>query len=431
MTSSCRVRASWAVPAGMALTSALVLGACGSGGADGDGPTTIRFSYLWTGVEAEAVEQIIANFNESQDDIVVEGISSPDTQQQLTSMSAASGSFDISDHFGNSVGSWASRGILEPLDEHLAANGVDVDDFIPAAMEQMTYDGQLYSVPITVHNIKLLYNQTLLDEAGLEVPTTMDELAEAIAALTEQDDDGTITRMGIGDPQSFATLTTLGFVFGGSWDSEDGTEPTPDAPGNITALEWWTENVVGPVGASQLAEFEAGNGEYLSAADPFFSGRTAMVLDGEWRAVHAPNVAPELDWGVAPIPTAAPGLENASQLTSSTLFIPANAEHKEEAAEFLAYLVSDQAMIDFAMALGNLPARSSLLEDPAFEEIEHFDVWLDGLESPNLRAMSSAPYNSEYGSDLTAAFDAVVRLTDTPEAAMEGVRQRSENYEGR
>lgn len=420
-----------------ALASALLLAACGggddsSGSSDGSSdPTVVRFSYLWAGVEAEAIEQIIASFNASQDDIIVEGVSAPDTQQQLTSMSASNGTFDISDHFGNSVGSWASRGILEPLDEHLAEHGVDVDDFVPAAMEQMQYEGSTYAVPITVHTMMLLYNRTLLDEAGLEVPTTMDELADVVSQLTVTEADGTITQMGIGDPLPMQTLGTLGFVFGGSWDGADGNTPTPDDPKNIEALEWWVENVIEPVGADNLADFNSGNGDYLSSADPFFSGRTAMVIDGEYRAIHAPQSAPDLDWGVAPIPTAVAGLENASQLTSSTLFIPANAQNKEAAAEFLAYLVSDEAMVDFAMALGNLPARTSLLDDPAFDEISQFDAWLESLQSPNLGVMSSAPYNSEYGTDLGAAFDAVVRMTQTPTDAMADVKQRSENYEGR
>ena len=415
---------------------ALTLAACstgdgdsepgGSEGAGGGEPTTITFSYLWSGAEAEAIEEIIADFNASQSDIVVEGISSPDFQKQLTSLSASKGSFDISDHFGNAVGSWASKGILEPLDDHLAAEGVDTSVFVPAAIDQMTYDGTLYSVPIAVHSFQLMYNKTLLDEAGVAVPTTMDELADAIVALTVQDADGTVTQLGLGDPSPSTTLTTLGYVFGGDWD--EGGQPSPTNPDNVAALEWYQDNVVDVVGANNLATFTSGLGEYMSAEDPFYTGKYAMVIDGEWRAVSIGQTAPDLDWGVTAIPYATADRAETTQLTSSTLFIPTNAQHKEEAATFLAYLISPDGMTDFSLALGNLPGRTDLLDSDAYAGIPQFDVWLDALKSDHVYALNSAPYSAEYSTDLGTAFDDVVRDAKSPSEAMEWVLDRSSNY---
>jgi len=392
----------------------------------GDGPTEITFSYLWAGDEASAIEDIITNFNESQDEVVVKGISSPDFQKQLTSLSASKGSFDISDHFGNSVGAWASKGILEPLDDYLEAEGVDVDDFVPAAIDQMTYDGKIYSVPIAVHSFQLLYNKELLDEAGVDVPETMDDLAVAIEKLTKTDDSGDITQLGLGDPSVDTTLTTLGYVFGGDWDR--GGEPTPEDAGNLAALNWYQTNITNKFDPDKIAKFESGVGEYMSAQDPFYTGKYAMVIDGEWRAVNIPSIAPDFDWGVTSIPYASAGGKQTTQLTASTLFIPANAPNKDAAAKFLAYLVSDDAMADFAVALGNIPGRTSLLDTDAFDDVPQFNVWMDALKSENVFALNSAPYAAEYATDLGAAFDDVIRGVATPEDAMASVADRSANY---
>ncbi|MBN9605663.1 MAG: ABC transporter substrate-binding protein [Actinomycetales bacterium] len=404
---------------------ALALTGCTNSGSTG-GPEEVTFSYLWSGAEADAIEQIIADYNASQSDVVVTGISSPDFQKQLTSMSSSNGSFDISDHFGNGVGSWAAKGILAPLDDYLAADGVDTSDFIPAALDQMTYDGKIYSLPIAVHSFQLLYNKTLLEEAGVAVPTTMNELAAAIATLTKQDADGTITQLGLGDPSPSTTLTTLGYNFGGDWDA--GGEPSPTEPGNIAALQWYVDNIVDLVGPENLATFNSGNGEYMSAQDPFYVGRFAMVIDGEWRAANIPATAPDLDWGVTAIPYASTDLEDVTQLTASTLFIPANARHKEAAAKFLAYLVSDEGMTAFTKALGNLPSRTSLLDTDAFADIDQFDVWMDALKSPNVFALSSAPYSAEYSADLGTAFGDVILGSTTPQEAMQTVLDNSSNY---
>ncbi|GAA1537555.1 multiple sugar transport system substrate-binding protein [Microbacterium ginsengiterrae] len=411
--------------AAMAAVTVAGLAGCASGGADADGKTEITFSYLWGGAEAEALEEIIADFNDSQDEIVVKGVSSPDQQKQLTSMSSSNGSFDISDNFGNNVGAWASKGVLAPLDEAIAAEGIDIDDFIPSAMEQMIYDGTTYALPIAIHSFQLLYNKTLLDEAGITPPTTMDELAAAAQALTVEE-DGKITRLGLGSANDSTTLTTLGFAFGGSWDDADG--PTPADAGNLEALEWYQENIIEPVGAEKMAAFVSGQGEYLSAQDPFFSGKVAMIIDGEWRSASAANVAPELDWGVTAIPAASPELENSTQVTASTLFIPANSTHKEEAATFLAYLVSDEPMEKFSLALGNLPGRTSLAGSEVFSELENFEVWADAATSPNAKSLASAPYSAEYAADLKAAFDEIVRLTSTPEEAIATVESRMSSY---
>lgn len=409
----------------VASLAALTLASCGSD-TKSEGPTEITFSYLWAGAEAEAIEKIIANYNGSQEEVVVKGISSPDFQKQLTSMSASQGTFDISDHFGNSVGSWATKGILKPLDDYIKSEDINVDDFIPAAMEQMTHDGKVYSLPIAVHSFQLMYNKDLLDEAGVAVPETMDDLAAAIDKLTVVDGSGAISRLGLGNPSLDTSLTTLGYNFGGNWDG--GGEPTPTDPKLIESLQWYQDALPNKFGADKISTFISGLGEYMSAQDPFYTGEYAMIIDGEWRAANAAAVAPELNWGVTSIPYVSADLKDVTQLTASTLFIPANAKNPDEAANFLAYLVSEEGMTDFAFALGNVPARTSLLDSSKFDEIDQFSAWANALKSPNVFALSSAPHAAEYAADLGVAFDEISRGVTAPEKAMQGVLDRAKNY---
>lgn len=341
-------------------------------------------------------------------------------------MSASQGTFDISDHFGNSVGSWATKGILKPLDDYIKSEDINVDDFIPAAMEQMTHDGKVYSLPIAVHSFQLMYNKDLLDEAGVAVPETMDDLAAAIDKLTVVDGSGAISRLGLGNPSLDTSLTTLGYNFGGNWDG--GGEPTPTDPKLIESLQWYQDALPNKFGADKISTFISGLGEYMSAQDPFYTGEYAMIIDGEWRAANAAAVAPELNWGVTSIPYVSADLKDVTQLTASTLFIPANAKNPDEAANFLAYLVSEEGMTDFAFALGNVPARTSLLDSSKFDEIDQFSAWANALKSPNVFALSSAPHAAEYAADLGVAFDEISRGVTAPEKAMQGVLDRAKNY---
>src|SRR5690606_4078959 len=108
----------------------------------------------------------------------------PDTQAQLAAMTGSKGAFDISDNFGRSTGSWASKGIIRSLDEFIERDGFDLEDFVPAAMEQCRWDGKVYQLPIAVNNYALFYNKKLFADAGLsEPPATTSEWAAAIEKL--------------------------------------------------------------------------------------------------------------------------------------------------------------------------------------------------------------------------------------------------------
>ncbi len=410
----------------VALTAIALTGCAAS---QPSGPTTITFSYLWGGPEAKALEKVIADFNTSQTAIKVVGVSSPDAQKQLTSMSSSNGSFDVSDNFGNTTGSWAAKGILAPLDDYFADNKVNLKDFAPASLEQMQYKGKTYALPIAVHTQELLYNKDLLAAAGVQPPTTMDELATAITKLTKTDANGNITQIGLGNPSTTTLFTTLGYAFGGTWDGANNDKPTPADPQNVAALDWYTKNVTAKFGAAKITAFSSGLGQYMSAQDPFYTGKEAMVVDGEWQAVNIPKVAPNLKWGVIDIPAESSSLAGSTNVSTSTLFIPSNSKHKKEAATFLAYMMGDKAMTAFTLALGNLPSKTSLLSDPAYTAIPNFDAWLKPLSSPNAKAMASQPYSAQYATDLGTAFDDVARGVATPADAMKSVADKSTSYD--
>lgn len=416
-------------------TAGLVLLAAGcassSGGGASDARTTVTFDYLWTGAEAASLQQIIKQFNASQKQITVVGISNPDSQKQLASMSSSSGSFDISDNFGNNVGAWASKGILAPLDSYMHAAGMSTSDFVPAAMNQVTYQGQVYSLPIAVHDFELLYNKKEFAAAGIAgPPTTTQQLAADISKLTKVNSSGQITQLGLGNPDTETTLTTLGYVFGGTWDGQDNRTPSPQDAGDVAALNFYTQNITDKYGAAKVAKFTAGWGQYGSPQDPFYTGKVAMVIDGEWQPVMAKGSAPNLDWGVAdiPYPAADPNLAGATQLTASTLFIPANAPHKQAAFTFMKYLTSPAAMLKFTLALGNLPARESLLDNPAYASIPDFSVWLQALKSPNVHSLASQPYSAQYSTDLTTAFNSVMLGSVSPATGMAQVASQAKAY---
>lgn len=415
-----RLTTLWAVIA----AGVVALGGCSSGTST-TATVTINFPYLWGGPEAQALESVISDFNASQKGIIVKGVSSPDFQKQLAEMSGANG-FDVSDNFGSTVGSWASKGILEPLDSYMKADGYNTSDFVPTALQSNQYQGKTYAMPIAVHTLLLMYNKKLFADAGIAgPPTTMSDLQTDITKLTKVDSSGNITQFGLRSPD----YTTLAYAFGGAWYDSQGN-PTPSDPGNLAALHFWVDNVVKKYGADKIKKFESGYGEYASAQNPFYTAKVAMTLDGEWQPVFIKQYASNLDWGVVaiPYPDGKSNLAGATQLTSSMFFIPKNAPHKQQAWTFLKYLVGPTAMTKFTRALGNLPARTSILGSPLYNDLPQFSVWLNSLKSPNLKIFASLPTTAQYQKDLSDEFQLIANLQDTPEAGMAKVKAKAASY---
>lgn len=401
-----------------ALGAIMMFGA--AAGAYAQDKTEITFSYLWGGAEGAALEQIITDFNASQDKIVVKGVSSPDMTKQLASMSSAKGAFDISDNFASNIASWSNQGILLPLDEF----GLDTSDFPESIMKQLVVDGTLYSVPIATHNFQLVYNKKLLDEAGVTPPTSMAELADAIKKLTKVDAEGNVTQLGLGLTDISAGLKTLGYAHGGDWN-RDG-KPTPTDPGFVEGVKFYFDNVVAPVTPAAYNKFVAGFGPYMSEQDSFKQGKIAMVFEGEWRSKF--NTEAGMDWGVVQVPGKTPELNGSTWADVSTIFIPTNTKNKEAAGEFLKYLISPPAMEKFSHVLANLPGRLSLVDSATYDDLPNFKVWLDALKNPNTHGLPPALYMAEYNADLASAFDSVLQGAQTPEAALQAVADRTGSY---
>jgi multiple sugar transport system substrate-binding protein len=78
-------------------------------------------------------------------------------------------------------------GQVVPLDGIL---GDAADDYDERLISRMTFDGHLWAVPQMIDMHVLVYRKSLLEEAGLAPPATMDDLIEAAAAMTTGDVKG-------------------------------------------------------------------------------------------------------------------------------------------------------------------------------------------------------------------------------------------------
>ena len=185
----------------LVLVMSISLVACGGGestttdsGSETDGPITIEFWHSMGSATGELVQEIVDEFNASQDEVFVEAIYQGDYNAAGTKLQAAVSG-------GNAphvvqieitrVGMYAAEGLLmdlQPFDD--ADDEFNAEDLYPGVMDFSYYEGQLVSLPNGRSTPVMYYNVDALKEAGFEnAPENWDELREASNAVAK---DGTL-----------------------------------------------------------------------------------------------------------------------------------------------------------------------------------------------------------------------------------------------
>jgi len=172
------------------------------------------------------------------------------------------------------VFSFADLGLLEPLDKFLADTDIP-ETWTPMQQEAMVWNGETVGLVLLVNGNCLFYNEQMLKDAGVEVPTTQEELLEAARALTlDTNGDGFVDQYGftmttITHPNLIAEVTGFIVGYGTNWTTPDG-KLNFDDPNLIKGLEFfkrmWDEGVM-PLGVNTEV-----------ARQYFFEGRAAMML---------------------------------------------------------------------------------------------------------------------------------------------------------
>ena len=186
----------------------------------------------------------------------------------------------------------ADAGALTPAPEGAIT---EPDDIYPSLVEAFTYDGTWYCPPKDFSTLALVYNADMLEAAGIEPPTTMEELAAAAEALTAE---GVV---GLSFGAELAAAGGFMFANGGNIVNDDVSEMTLDTEENRAALQYLAD-MFGAGHAAKPADVEAGwGGEALG------QGKAAMVIEGNWIVGFLADNFPDINWGAVEIPEGSAG----------------------------------------------------------------------------------------------------------------------------
>lgn len=225
------------------------------------------------------------------------------------------------------------------------------DDIMPSVLANGTYNGHVYGLGYSVTPYVFAYRSDLLEEAGIAVPTTWDELADAARELTKKNESGEVEFAGFCYPQTGGNLVELDvFVYGnGGQYIVDGEPVFADNEAVAGALSFLRE-LIPDVSLTYSS----------SEVNPFVSGSAAMTLINN-AALTTMLKNPEYEGKVGIALPPNNGVK-ASFCGCNMLFIGTKCQNPDAAFRFISFVLSKEATLRRAEMVKIPVTRTSLVE---------------------------------------------------------------------
>ena len=424
------------------LLCAIAVGTPSSGARAQDTIELLVWDQFTDQAESDTVDQIYAGFTEAHPNIkITREAFSTDQMRETVNTAIASGTgpdvifYDAGPGY---AGVLANAGLLTPLDAYAEKYGWG-ERFSASHLEATSINGQLFGLPLQVDLIGMYYNKTLLEQEGLQVPETLDQLAAFCGEASEKgyipmafaNNPGweafhqfSMTANQMLGPEAMRQLLVEGQ---GSWDS----------PEIVTAIESYFVTLRDAGCYSEDANaltYDDGNAL-------FFSGQSLLHSTGSWLVNDIQANMADFEVGFVPFPEISGGTGRLwVSGVGSAYYTTSTAENPDAAAQFLDYLFAPETVtrwvndasfvvpVEFdAASVDVQPLFRSILDaiQAATDEGTQFGYNVDVLAPPDfndvllngLQAMIAGDTTAEQlAADLQAAWDKARQDQGTPAA---------------
>lgn len=336
----------------------------------------------------------------------------------------------------------AMRGALYDLTQFEDCEEV-LKQFADSAATPYYYQDGLYALPDTQSFYVLFYRKDVLDEFGIEVPTTWEEFDAAAKTLQHnnlsawlpytQINASTTVNMGVGDLTLFPTLLLQNGV---ELYAEDGKSTNLTSAESMNVFRNWTEyytDMKFPTEMNFYNRFRAGTCPLgiISYSTAVLLGTEAPELEGLWAMANVPGTVREdgsIDSSIAG------GGTGCSILNIS--------ENKDAAWKFLKWWTSAETQLSYSTNLESIlgplgrvmVANTEALESLAWTE-EELSAIMAARE--NLRELPEVPGGYQVSRSIDMAFYNVVNtnvnakdsLLEWGQIADDEIKRKWEQYE--
>jgi multiple sugar transport system substrate-binding protein len=323
----------------------------------------------------------------------------------------------------NRMRPYVEAGLFEDVSDLWAEPAIA--DNLASTKGAMTIDGKQWGVPYTYYQWGIYYRKDIYDQYGLSEPTNWDEMKSNCQTLLDNGVKcytiGTKFLWTAGGWFDYLNLRTHGYDF-----------HMEMAAGNVA----WTDDRVRQTFANWRELIDMGgyvdnhqNYSWQEALPFMVNGDAAAYLMGNFAVAplrEAGLTDDQLDFYQFPAITE--GVALAEDAPTDTFHIPANANNKEAAREFLRFVVSadEQTEINNGANLGQLPVNASAsIDDDKF--LEQGFAMLSSNSPGGVAQFFDRDYPAEMAAEAMQGFQEFMVLPDNLDdilARLEQVRER-------
>jgi multiple sugar transport system substrate-binding protein len=402
-----------------AVALALALTACG-GSESGSGGGKITLSlldYYTAGGGKTAVDSYVKKFESAHPNVDIRRQSVPFENLMPKVLQAASAGDmpDIVIIDNPNVQQVAATGQLRVFDE---LPGYTTQGYYPGAIKECEYKGKHYCYPVGSNSVGLFYNKKMLDDAGIEPPTTWAELTAAAEKLTKPPRYG-IAISAPADEQSTWQLEPFAWSNGGAMNKVD-------SPQWVQALQLWTTWAKNGYMSKSVIQWD----QSPELPQQFLKEQAAMMINGPWifPLLNEAGWKYNEDYGIVTIPVQQPGQKVIAPLGGETWTLGNSGgdEEKEMAWEFVKGTQESTVMQQMTKEMYIIPTKPAVTAE-FLKGGEEYEVFAQ-------QSLTARPRTIEYGASypkvsqaVWTAIQAAITGTKTPEQALQEAQQAVES----
>lgn len=373
---------------------------------------TINFWHHYSAQSAEnetLTNKLIPKFEEENPGIKVNAVSHEwaDLHEKILISAQSDTLPDVARLDSAWIPEFEKMGILVPLDQEISDFNDVAGGLLDSAMSTATVGEHSYGLALNTNSKILFYNVKALEEAGIAVPTTMDEFVSAVKALAGTNENGQQV-WGYDEP-ALAGWNLCPFIWsmGGALTNDEETAASGyiNSPETVKAIETLAE-------LYQEGAITGWNSGDIPMTDGFGTGRYMMLLEGPWKVAEMAGAYPDFEYATTEIPAGDGGSISVLGGEDISMF---NSANKDAAWKFMKFMTSPYAQEEMAKC-GQIPVNKETLESDTVKSAD-FAPFIDAIKTAKSRPTVACW--SEMDSELSVAVTAVMNGEKTAQEAMD------------
>jgi multiple sugar transport system substrate-binding protein len=351
----------------VAVLSLVAVGCGGVGGGDDEQPqaggsggtVSGTLSTFGFSLQDEIATVRVDTFKKANPQVQVKVTEGGFDEQQFLSAVASGSPPDLVYVDREIIGTYAARGAIQPLDDCVSSAQIDMGQYRPAAVQQVTVDGKVYGIPEFYSVRVMMINNKAVRDAGLS-PADLDtsdwsKLAGLARQLTRTS-GGKLQRIGF-DPKIPEFLPMWVRANGGALLSDDGRTAQLNDPKVVEALTTTAAIVQANGGWNRLKGLRD-SFDFFGAKNQFARDQLGAFPMEDWYLNVLAESSPQVDISVTPFKD-----RQGNPLTFATgsaWAIPKGAKNPDAACRFAKTMTEASTWVAAARARAEARAKENL-----------------------------------------------------------------------